>query len=144
MLRAAASASLFLSGGDGFGFASGALRNLGRDYGAAFQVEHRAEPDRHTTLISRCLYRDVFDAEGASELTRCACCTADTAMLEVLSPASHRASFSRPRSMAAGDACCELRVERTDASGAALAASGSSGGQEREGSGRAAGGEGER
>lgn len=106
---------------DGFAFVSSALAALLQDYGAGgFDVKQAVGEQAHVATVTRCLYRDLFAAEGLPQLAATACCSADTAWFDVLTPAAHRARFVRPRCMAAGDACCELRLERTDAEGRPL------------------------
>ena len=81
-------------------------------FGRAFTFVPLVTDARHSfTNITRCLFNDVFRANGAPELTQ-VCCAMDLVWADELSRPRYGVRFERSTTLAAGDDACRFRFFR--------------------------------
>ncbi len=76
LLRFLLAATKFLHR-DGYAAMTARLRGLRADLGQGFAAQVALGEDESSLTITRCLYHDVFEAEGQPQLAACCCCTQD-------------------------------------------------------------------
>ncbi len=118
VLRAAHTAALFFSLRPA-ALATAALRALRLDYGPeGFEFGDEKE-DVMSLVVTKCLYADIFAAEGVPRLATCTCCSLDTAvwfgerpsaLLRMLRPSAAAVRVRLESSLARGQHECCVRV----------------------------------
>ncbi|PSC72984.1 hypothetical protein C2E20_3605 [Micractinium conductrix] len=72
---------------DGYAVLASRLRGLQMDLGSSFQTELQRGEVESSLTITRCIYHDIFSAEGKPQLAFTSCCSQDKVWFE--HPAPH-------------------------------------------------------
>ncbi|KAL4446779.1 hypothetical protein ABPG77_008023 [Micractinium sp. CCAP 211/92] len=108
LLRFLLAATKFLHR-DGYAAMTARLRGLRADLGQGFAAQVVLGEEESSLTITRCLYHDVFEAEGQPQLAACCCCTQDQVWFE---PKYRGVEAGRTSAISAGDPCCRFSVRR--------------------------------
>lgn len=94
---------------DGYAAMTSRLRGLRADLGRGFAAQLAVGEGEASLTITRCLYHDIFAAQGQPQLAACCCCTQDQVWFE---PRYRGVEAGRTSAISAGDPCCRFSVRR--------------------------------